>query len=75
MFIETQSFTAEYWSGWLIITDKASHTTYPVQLRDTDTGRNITRQQFNSAIKTHGADRACRTFCKLYALPSTPCYS
>ena len=75
MLIETQSFTAEYWSGWLIITDKASHKTYSVQLRDTDTGRNITRQQFNSAIKTHGADHACQTFCKLYALPSTPCYS
>ena len=75
MFIETQSFTAEYWAGWLVITDRSSNETYPVQLRDTKTGRNITRKQFNSAIKTHGTDRACQTFCKLYALPSTPCYS
>ena len=74
MFMESEKHTAEFWSGWLIITDNATRQTYPVQMHDRTTGRNITRKQFNDAVKSHGLDRACQTFRKLYARPSTQCY-
>ena len=74
MFMESDNHTAEFYSGWLIITDNATRQTYPVQMRDTETGRNITRKQFNDAVKGYGLDRACQTFRKLYARPSTQCY-
>lgn len=67
MLMESEKHTAEFWSGWLIITDNSTRHTYPVQMHDRTTGRNTTRKQFNDAVKGYGLDRACQTFRKLYA--------
>ena len=67
MFIQSESYTAETYSGWLIITDTATKKPELVQLTDTSTGRNITRQQFNKAVKIAGFDKACRVLLKLAA--------
>lgn len=67
MFFESNAYTAEFHSGWLLITENASAEVYPVQLLDTKTGRNITRRQFVEAVKGFGLDKACQTFRKLAA--------
>ena len=67
MFKQSDNYTAETHSGWLIITDAATSKPELVKLQDTKTGRNITRQQFNKAVKIAGFDKACRVFLKLAA--------
>lgn len=75
MFIQSELFEADYYKGWLIITDRQTSKTYPVQLKSTETGRNITKSQFSSSIKTAGFDAACRTFKKIaITTPTVACY-
>lgn len=66
MNYQTDTYEAEYYKGWLVITIKAERRNECVQLTN-GKGRNITRSQFKSAIKSHGVDRACQTFVKLAA--------
>lgn len=76
MFTENQNYIAEYYKGWLIITDKASNKTSPVQLLSTETGRNITKKQFNDSVKKFGLDKACESFQRLAATYKfQQCYS
>ena len=57
---------AEYFAPYLVLTAPDGGTGL-VQMRDAATGRNITLPQFRSAVASHGAERACRTFWKLRA--------
>lgn len=67
MFMENENFEAEYYKGWLIVTDKATRKASPVQLIDSRTRRNITLNQFREGVKKFGLDRACQSFKKLEA--------
>ena len=62
----TEKFEVDYYKGWLVITDKSAMKNECVQLMNSK-GRNITLNQFKNCIKTHGIDRACKTFLKLAA--------
>lgn len=64
MIMDSDKFETDYLSGVLVITDKNLGTLHSVCLRDAS-GRNITRNQFLSAVKSHGLDKACETFKKL----------
>lgn len=69
MFKENQNYMAEFYKGWLIITEKATNKPFLVQLMDSATGRNITRKQFNDGVKMFGLDKACQSFKRLAADP------
>jgi len=72
----SERYEAEYYKGWLVITDLTSGKAECVQLKSSE-GRNITRSQFKSSLASHGFDKACQTFLKLaatYKPTSTPCY-
>ena len=60
-----EGWEAEYYAPYLCLTGPKGDTGL-VQLRDTK-GRNVTLQQFRSAVTSHGALRACQTFWKLRA--------
>ena len=62
----TDTYDTDYHAGVLVITDNANGSEHCVQLRN-DKGHNVTQAQFKSGIKSHGFDRACRTFIKLAA--------
>ena len=64
MIMDSDKFETDYLGGILVITDKNLGTLHSVCLRDAS-GRNITRKQFISAVKSHGLDKACETFKKL----------
>ena len=66
MDYESELFEIDYHNGWLVITDKATGKPECVQLTN-NKGRNITLNQFKSGIKSHGLDKACKTFLKLAA--------
>lgn len=57
---------AEYYAGWLILTTPTGEVG-SVQITATASNRNVTLNQFRSAVKTHGVKRACETFWKLRA--------
>ena len=63
---ESALFEVDYHNGWLIIKDKETNKQECVQLTN-NKGRNITLNQFKSGIKSHGLDKACKTFLKLAA--------
>ena len=65
MFMQSDSFEADYYKGWLVLTDKSITKNYCIQLKDTATGRNITRKHFKDAVELVGFDKACNTFKKL----------
>lgn len=64
MIMDSEEFETDLLGGVLVITDKKTGTLHSISLRD-DTGRNTTRQQFVSCVKSHGLDRACRTLMKI----------
>ena len=64
MFDQNENYSAEYASGLLFVTCKASGRETATGLRN-QRGQCITRGQFKSATETHGFDRACKTFMKL----------
>jgi hypothetical protein len=66
MDYESELFQIDYHNGWLVIRDKETNKQECVQLTN-NKGRNITLNQFKSGIKSHGLDKACKTFLKLAA--------
>ena len=76
MDFTSELYEADYYNGWLVITDKTTKKNECVHLTNNN-GRNITLAQFKSSIKSHGLNKACATFVKLaatYKPTSTPCY-
>lgn len=69
-----KNYDIDHWQGWLVITCNTTGNTAPVKLLDNETGRNITRKQFNDGVKKYGYDKACQAFIKLAALPAKQCY-
>lgn len=69
-----KNYDIDHWQGWLIITCNTTGNTAPVKLLDTETGRNITRKQFNAGVEKYGYDKACQVFMRLAANPSPPYY-
>lgn len=66
MDYESELFEVDYHNGWLVIKDKETNEQECVQLTNNKC-RNITLNQFKSGIKSHGLDKACKTFLKLAA--------
>lgn len=64
MDYETDLYEGDYWAGTLVITDKATGKCGCVQLWDAN-NRNITLAQWRSSFKTHGLERAFKTWAKL----------
>lgn len=64
MIMDSEEFETDLLGGVLVITDKKTGALHSLSLRD-DMGRNITRQQFISCVKSHGLNRACRTLMKI----------
>ena len=62
---ESDTHGVEFWQGVAVITDKASGEARQLTLKDTKTGRNITRQQLRSGINSNGVDKTCQVFWKL----------
>lgn len=60
----TESHDAIYYSGHLVITNKANNKCGIVRLNDIN-GRDITLKQFRNGIKTHGIDKTISVFAKL----------
>ena len=60
----TENHTVDYYAGFIVIEETSTGHNFTTQLKN-DTGRNITRAQFASGVKSHGIDRACVTFKKL----------
>lgn len=61
---ESETYQADYWQGVLVITDKVTGKCGSISLRDNN-GRNITKRQWDSSIKTHGVEFALSTWAKL----------
>ena len=61
---ETATHEVDYHAGFLVIAESDTQKSFVVQLTD-KSGRNVTRNQFTSAVTTHGIDRACCTFKRL----------
>jgi len=67
MYYESNNFEVDYYKGWLVITDKIENKNECVQLTNQQ-GRNITKNQFKSSLKTSGdLDKTCKVFMKLAA--------
>ena len=66
MDFESELFEVDYYKGTLVIREKETSRQECIQLCNKN-GRNITLSQFKSGIKSHGIDKACRTFLKLAA--------
>ena len=60
----TENHIVDYYAGFIVIEETSTGHNFTTQLKN-DTGRNITRAQFISGVKSHGIDRACATFKKL----------
>lgn len=63
---ESSRYSAEFESGFLFITDKATGSETMTRLNNTR-GQNTTRGQFAASCKTHNFDKACEVFRKLAA--------
>ena len=64
MDYSSDSYEADYWQGVMVITDKSTGKCGSVSLRNAN-GRNVTLSQFKSCVKSHGVDRALRTYARL----------
>ncbi len=62
---ENVAYGIEFHNGAAILTEKSTGNVKQVILRDTKTGRNITRQQFISGTKSNKVDRVFDVFWKL----------
>lgn len=62
---ENTTYGIEFYNGAAILTEKSTGNVKQVTLRDTKTGRNITRQQFISGAKSNKVDRVFDVFWKL----------
>jgi hypothetical protein len=62
---ENVAYGIEFYNGTAILTEKNTGNVKQVTLRDTKTGRNITRQQFISGAKKAKVDRVFDVFWKL----------
>jgi hypothetical protein len=65
MDYESDQYECDIWAGHIVITDKETGRCGIVQLRDAVTGRDVTRRQLLSSIRTHGVERALHTFARL----------
>jgi len=61
---QNATWRAEYLGGFLFIENRETGREYMTRLENAR-GQCVTRGQFDSAIRSHGLDRACATFCKL----------
>ena len=62
---ENVTYGIEFYNGAAILTEKSTGNVKQVTLRDTKTGRNITRHQFISGAKKTKVDRVFDVFWKL----------
>ena len=62
---ENVTYGIEFYNGAAILTEKRTGNVKQVTLRDTKTGRSITRQQFISGAKSNNVDRVFDVFWKL----------
>lgn len=59
-------WTAEFYAPYLVLTNPDGESGI-VQVKDSGTGRNITRKAFAADAEKYGAEKACKVYWKLRA--------